>query len=134
MRWTRLRHSSLGFGGLVSGKSDPAATRRMIEPALTDAAIRRDVARFAQGVRPAELVEVATRLDRFEGPVRIVWGSADPFFKVDLARRLRDAFAHADLVELEGCRAFVPLDEPARLAQEIVSLSVAPRPARSELG
>jgi pimeloyl-ACP methyl ester carboxylesterase len=134
MRSTRLRHSSRGFGGLMSGKPDPAATRRMIEPALADPAIRRDASRFAQGVRPAELVEVATRLDRFEGPVRIVWGSADPFFKADLAHRLREVFAHADLVELEGCRTFVPLDEPARLAHEIASMSVGPRAARSVLG
>jgi hypothetical protein len=35
---------------------------------------------------------------------------------------LRDAFADARLVELEGCRTFVALDEPQRLADEIVAV------------
>jgi len=41
------------------------------------------------------------------------------FFNLALARRLRDAFADARLVELPGARAFVPWDEPARLAELI---------------
>src|SRR5262245_56338991 len=95
-----LRHSVLGFGGLVRDPLDPALTRRWITPALTDAAVRRDTAAFLRQVDAKELLDVSTRLGRFPKPVRLVWGDADPFFKIGFARRLRDAFADATLVEI----------------------------------
>src|SRR6476469_5352709 len=41
-----LRQSMLGFGGLVRDELDPDLTRRWITPALTDAGVRRDAAKF----------------------------------------------------------------------------------------
>jgi pimeloyl-ACP methyl ester carboxylesterase len=114
-----LRHSILGFGGLVRDPLDPALTRRWITPSLTDAAIRRDTAEFLKHVDPDDLQDVSTRLGSFPKPVRLVWGTADPFFKIDLARRLRDAFTGATLVEIAGGRTFLPLDEPELVANEI---------------
>lgn len=114
-----LRHSVLGFGGLARDPLDPALTRRWITPSLTDAAVRRDTAEFLRHVHPDDLLDVSNRLSRFPKPVRLVWGAADPFFKIDRARRLRDAFANATLVEIPGGRTFVPLDEPELLANEI---------------
>jgi pimeloyl-ACP methyl ester carboxylesterase len=114
-----LRHSVIGFGGLVRDPLDPALTRRWITPALTDPAVRRDTAEFLRRIDPKDLLDVSTRLGRFPKPVRIVWGDADPFFKPALARRLRDAFTHATLVEVAGGRTFLPLDEPERVASEI---------------
>ena len=72
---------------------------------------------------PDELLDIAARLGRFEGPVLLVWGNADRFFKVDFARRLRDVFADARLVEIEGGLTFVALDHPERLAQEIAAFA-----------
>jgi pimeloyl-ACP methyl ester carboxylesterase len=51
----------------------------------------------------------------------LLWGDADPFFPMDLAHRLREAFADARLVEIPGGRLFFPLDEPQRVAAEIQS-------------
>jgi pimeloyl-ACP methyl ester carboxylesterase len=48
---------------------------------------------------------------------------ADRFFKPAFAHRLRDAFADARLVEIEGGRTFVPHDFPDRLAQEIAAFA-----------
>lgn len=93
--------------------------------------MRADVARFARGVRPAELLDVSTRLGAFAGPVSLVWGQADRFFKPALAQRLRDVFADARLVPLEGARTFVPLDEPQRLADEV--LAIADRSTAAEV-
>jgi pimeloyl-ACP methyl ester carboxylesterase len=64
---------------------------------------------------------VAARLGTFEGPVLLVWGNGDRFFKVEFARRLRDVFGDAKLVEIDDGRTFVPLDHPDRLAQEIAA-------------
>jgi pimeloyl-ACP methyl ester carboxylesterase len=119
-----LRHSVLGFGGLVRDPLDPALTRRWITPLLTDAAIRRNTADFLRRIDPEDLLDVSTRLSRFTKPVRLVWGSADPFFKLNLARRLRAAFPDATLVEIATGRTFLPLDEPQLVAEEIRATAV----------
>jgi pimeloyl-ACP methyl ester carboxylesterase len=118
MRVTALRHSALGFG-LLARKLDPALTRDWLEPAMNDRAIRADIARFARGVEPAELLDVASRLPRFERPVRIVWGEADRVFKPAFGRRLADTFPDATYLGVPGAHTFVALDEPDRLADEI---------------
>jgi pimeloyl-ACP methyl ester carboxylesterase len=118
-RVTAVRHSPAGFGLLVNGKLDPEQTRRWVEPALQSAEIRRDTAKFLKGIEPDELLDVATRLTSFDKPVLLVWGNADRFFKIDFARRLAQVFPNATLVEVEGGRTFLPLDEPERVADEI---------------
>jgi pimeloyl-ACP methyl ester carboxylesterase len=121
MRATAVRHSPAGYG-VLARELDADQTRAWVEPCLDDAGIREDVARFANGVDPEELLDVSTRLDAFRGPVSLVWGRADRFFKPEFGRRLCAAFADARLVELEGCRTFVPIDEPRRLAEKIVAV------------
>ena len=128
MRATAVRHSPAGYG-LLAHDPDPDLTRGWVEPALDDAGIRHDIARFVREVRPAELLDVSTRLDRFPGSATLVWGTEDRLFTVEMARRLRDAFGgDARLVELAGVRTFVPLDAPERLAEEIVAAARQPAP------
>jgi pimeloyl-ACP methyl ester carboxylesterase len=120
-----LRHSILGFGGLARRPLDPALTRRWITPSLTDPAVRRNTAEFLRRVNPKDLHDISTRLGQFPKPVRLVWGTADPFFTISLARRLHDAFTGATLVEIAGGRTFLPLDEPELVANEIQAVHVA---------
>jgi pimeloyl-ACP methyl ester carboxylesterase len=119
VRPAALRHSVFGFGGLARDPLDPALTRRWITPLLTDAAVRRNTAEFLRHMDPKDLHDVSSRLGRFPKQVRLVWGAADPFFKIDLARRLRDVFTNATLVEVASARTFLPLDEPELVADEI---------------
>lgn len=121
MRVTAVRHSPAGFGLLVARPLDAQQTLAWVRPCLEDAGVRRDTARFVAAVRPAELVEVGSRLKAFPGDARLVWGAADRFFTVDLARRLAAAFTEATLVEVPGGRTFLPLDEPGLVAGEIVA-------------
>ena len=131
LRARALRHSWIGFGGLVSKPLDAEMTQRWVTPIQNDAGVRRDTARFVSNVRPRDLVDVATRLGDFGKPVRIVWGEADRFFTIEFARRLRDAFGDsagsngAELVEVPGGRTFLSLDEPDRVAEEIRAASYA---------
>jgi pimeloyl-ACP methyl ester carboxylesterase len=122
-----LRHSMLGYGGLVSKPLDAELTARWAHPCQTDAAIRRDTARFLAGVHKDELVDVGSRLSGFGKPVLLVWGAADRFFKLSMAQRLQDAFGGARLVTIDDGRTFVPLDYPDRVAEEIVAFAAAPR-------
>jgi pimeloyl-ACP methyl ester carboxylesterase len=121
MRATWARHSFLGYGPLAGKPLDAELTRRWVTPALTEKGVRRDAARFMRSMRPADLLDVSTRLDRFAKPVLLVWGNADRFFKLAFARRLADVFPDNRLVEVDGGRTFVPLDDPQRVADEITS-------------
>jgi len=117
-----LRHSLLGYGGLVAKPLDAGLSLRWISPAA-DKAIARGTAQFLRGIDPRELVDVGTRLGGFDKPVLLVWGAADRFFKLSLAERLQAAFPDARLVTVDGARTFVPLDEPERVAEEICAFS-----------
>ncbi len=125
MRSTAIRHSPAGFGLLVKQPLDPVQTRAWVMPCLTDPAIRRDVAKFARHVDPQDLKAASERLGAFPGPALLVWGTGDRFFKLEFARRLRDTFADARLVEIEDGRSFIPHDEPDRLASEIAAFASA---------
>ena len=118
-RLRAVRHSALGFGPLAT-RLDPQLTRRWIEPVLRSREVRRDAARFMASIRPADLLDVSTRLPTFERPVLLAWGTADRFFKLEFGRRLAEVFPNARLVEIEGSRTFVPLDAPERLVDEMV--------------
>ncbi len=121
MRAKALRHSPLAYGPLAR-RLDAAQTKSWIQPAMENKAVRQEASRFLRAVKPKELLDVSTRLDRFDGPVTLVWGAADRSFTIKLGRRLAKQFRNAKLVELKGAKTFVPLDEPDRLADEIASM------------
>jgi pimeloyl-ACP methyl ester carboxylesterase len=58
-------------------------------------------------------------LRRFERPVRVVFGAADPYLNANVARDLAAMFPHAELELVPGARHFVQMDEPEKVAQEI---------------
>ena len=121
MRSTRLRHSAVAYGLLSANPLDAALTRRWVEPCIADAGVRRDTSAFVRSIDKQDLLGVSTRLPRFTKPVLLVWGAADRFFKVDFAHRLAELFPDVRLVEVEGGRTYIPLDDPRRVAGEIVA-------------
>jgi pimeloyl-ACP methyl ester carboxylesterase len=125
MRPKALRHGRLGYGPLVSRPLDPELTMRWSVPAMTDRGVRHDTAKFLRGAHARDLLDVSTRLGDFGKPVLLVWGAADPFFTLDFAHRLQQAFTDARLVEVEGGRTFLALDEPERVATEISAFTRA---------
>jgi pimeloyl-ACP methyl ester carboxylesterase len=111
-RLRAVRHSPLGFGPLLNRPRLASLTRGWIQPMLDSAAIRHDVTRFARAMRRTELADAATWLGRFEGPVRLVWGTRDKHFTIGLGRRLAAAFRHAKLDEVADATTFVSIDRP----------------------
>jgi pimeloyl-ACP methyl ester carboxylesterase len=120
LRSAKLRTGRLGFGPLTSAPLDAGLTRGWIEP-LADKAIRRDLAKFARGVRPGVLLDAASRFGQFTGPVRILWGDDDAYFGADLGRQLSEAFPRASLATVAGGRTFLPLEHPDEVAAEIMA-------------
>jgi pimeloyl-ACP methyl ester carboxylesterase len=62
-------------------------------------------------------------LGKFGGQTLIAWGRDDPFFKPRYAERLAAEFSDARLEWIDRARAFVPLDQPARLAELITAFT-----------
>jgi pimeloyl-ACP methyl ester carboxylesterase len=125
-RPTFLRHSALGFGPLARNLG-AEVTRSWMEPLRTDPAVRADTARFMAGIDKADLLDVSTRLPAFTRPVRLVWGDADRFFKLDFARRLAATFPSAELTTVSDGLTFLPLDAPEAVAAAISGASLTPR-------
>jgi pimeloyl-ACP methyl ester carboxylesterase len=111
-RLRAVRHSPVGFGPLLRRPRPASLTRGWIQPLLDSAAIRNDVTRFARGMKRTELLSAGTWLSQFEGPVRIVWGSRDKHFTIELGRRLAAAFPHARVDEVTNAKTFVSIDRP----------------------
>ncbi|WP_086821616.1 alpha/beta fold hydrolase [Allokutzneria sp. NRRL B-24872] len=122
LRSLMVRRSPLGFG-LLGRALDASLTRSWIEPALTSPGVRDDAVRFLRAIDPQELLDVSTRLKSFEGPVRIVWGTADRAFTPALGRRLQSAFRDAEFVEVPGARTLVQQDAPDVLAAQIADFT-----------
>jgi pimeloyl-ACP methyl ester carboxylesterase len=120
MRSKAMRNGPLAYGPLSSGRLDSDLTLDWVKP-LADAAIRRDLAKLARGVHPRVLLAAASRFGQFTGPVRILWGEADSMFRVKLGRELSEAFPHATFTTVPNGRTFLPLDNPDRVAEEIVA-------------
>jgi pimeloyl-ACP methyl ester carboxylesterase len=120
LRSERVRHGPLGYGPLTSTPLDGELTRDWVRP-LERKAIRRDLAALARGVHPRVLLDAASRFGQFTGPVRILWGDADPLFRLALGRQLSEAFPHASLATVPGGRTFLPLEHPDEVVGEILA-------------
>jgi pimeloyl-ACP methyl ester carboxylesterase len=120
LRSRAARHCPLAYGPLSSEALDPGLTRDWIQP-LDSKEIRRDLAKFARQVHPRVLLDAATRFGQFAGPVRILWGGGDPFFKPGLGQRLSKAFPNAAFTTVPSGRTFLPLDQPGQVASEITA-------------
>ncbi len=116
-----VRHSPLAYGMLLNRPRPAALTRAWVAPALADAAIRRDITRFARGLRGDELLGAAAWLARFDRPARLVWGTRDRSFTLESARRLAAALPRAELVEVPDASTFVPVDRPDAVADAILA-------------
>jgi pimeloyl-ACP methyl ester carboxylesterase len=85
----------------------------------TSAAARRDAVAVTASLDPALTLRAAPAIEAFGPPVTLAWGTQDRLFPLDHARRLRDAFPNATLIEIPDCSAFVMLDAPGVLADAI---------------
>ena len=84
MRAAAVRHSPAGFGLLVNEPLDARQTRAWVEPCLTDAGVREDVARFARAVDPQDLLAASNRLGRFDRPRFAGLGNRGPVLQARL--------------------------------------------------
>src|SRR4029453_18997643 len=91
------------------------------EPALTTAAIRRDLRRYAGDTRQGrrQLVKANSRLAGFAKPVLVVWAAEDKVMPVESGRRLAASFPDSRFVEIPDSRTLIPIDQPRALARAL---------------
>ena len=89
------------------------------DPVLHNPGVRHDVKKFTIGMNKRYTLEAAGKLRGSDLPLLLAWAPGDRFFPLKYAERLRDEAPNAQLVEIENAKTFVPLDQPARLADLI---------------
>ena len=111
------------FGALAKRPVEPEVLDSYALPALEDAAVRRDLARFMAGLDKRHTLEAAERLPAFDKPAVIAWSREDRFFPADHGERLAELLPQGRLEWIEDSRTFSPEDQPARVAELVASLS-----------
>jgi pimeloyl-ACP methyl ester carboxylesterase len=120
------------FALLTKRPIPDAITEAWARPYLQDAGVRRDTLRFVRAIHTRYTLDAAARLGSFDQPVLLAWAPEDPFFKFDHAQRLAQIIPDARIETVEDSLAFVPEDQPERLAELIRGF--VPRPAATPPG
>jgi pimeloyl-ACP methyl ester carboxylesterase len=97
----------------------PERQREIFGAFATSRTARHDAVKVTASLDPALTLRAAAAIEAFDRPVTLTWGTEDQLFPLDHARRLRDAFPHATLIEIPDSSTFVMLDAPRELAQAI---------------
>ncbi|HZG87858.1 alpha/beta hydrolase [Paenibacillus sp.] len=114
------------FGGRMmyaqAFRNKSAASRERFERHLTPRGLRRTswIFRTSLADLPRHYAAVEAQLGRLDCRTLILWGDRDPFFAVDVARRMQRAIPDAELVVLEDTGHFVPEERPALVVEELL--------------
>jgi pimeloyl-ACP methyl ester carboxylesterase len=110
-----------GLATVLATRLDPEREASFFGPGRRDPRVAGDGVAAIGGCRPELLLEAADAIPRFDRPVLLIWGEADEFFPMAHAHRLASAFPRATLVPVAGAKTWVPIDNPAAVANAIAS-------------
>jgi pimeloyl-ACP methyl ester carboxylesterase len=97
-------------------------------PVRRDHRVAGDLVAALAGERPQLLIDAAEAIPRFDRPVLLIWGDSCDFFPMTGAQRLASDFPRATLVPVPGAKTWVPVDNPAAVADAIARFVPAPVP------
>jgi pimeloyl-ACP methyl ester carboxylesterase len=119
-RSARVRRSSLGFGMLSHRPIPDDLTASWLAP-LAERAVRADMVATLKAIDSRDTLAAAERLRERPLPTLLAWAPDDLMFPVRYAERLAATIPGARLQRIADSRAFVPEDQPERLAQMIAA-------------
>jgi pimeloyl-ACP methyl ester carboxylesterase len=119
LRIRGLRRLPMAYGLVTKRPVEHAVTDAWLRPFFEQRAVRRDTAKLLRGITKRDTLAAAERLRRFERPTLLAWAREDRAFPVAHAHRLAAQLPDARVEEIEDSLAFVPEDQPERLAEAI---------------
>lgn len=128
-RFAAVRRMS--YAPLVKRPLSQELVDSWLEPASSDPGIKRDLVKILRGIDKRHTLEAAERLRGFERPIRFAWATDDRFFKRAHAERLAAQVPDARIEDIPGAGTFVPLDEPARVAELVAQFVAEAVPVRT---
>jgi pimeloyl-ACP methyl ester carboxylesterase len=120
MRSARVRRSRLAFGMLSHRPLPDELTAAWTAP-LLDRAVRADVVATLKAIDSRDTLAAAERLHERPLPTLLAWAPDDLMFPLRYATRLAAMIPGARLEQIPDSRAFVPEDQPERLAELIAA-------------
>jgi pimeloyl-ACP methyl ester carboxylesterase len=123
LRVRALRRLPMTFGLMSKRPIPDELVDQWLEPALTNAAIRRDLRKYAGDTRQGrrQLAKANSRLAGFAKPVLVVWAAEDKVMPLAAGRRLAAAFPASRFIEIPASRTLIPIDQPRALAGAIAT-------------
>jgi pimeloyl-ACP methyl ester carboxylesterase len=125
LRFKALRRLPTTFGWMSKRPIPDALLDRWLEPATTQAEIRRDLRKYAgdtkQGRR--DLLKANEHLASFDKPVLVAWAAEDKVMPREAGLRLASSFPHSRFVEIADSRTLIPIDRPAAMADAIAKFA-----------
>jgi pimeloyl-ACP methyl ester carboxylesterase len=117
LRWPAVQRRVIG--SVAASELDRERMESFFGPAVRDRRAAGDLVAAMAGFRPRLLLDAAAVIPRFDRPVLLIWGEECRFFPLAHARRLASDFPDATLVPVPGARTWVPVDNPAAVANAI---------------
>lgn len=115
-----FRHSRRAYGVLAKSGLPDALYDEWFRPAVQNAAIRRDLVKFATGAPSRRrLLEMSDRMRTFDRPVLVVWAREDRMMPLAHADRLVDLYPDATKVVVDDSWTLIPEDQPEAMAETL---------------
>ena len=129
----RLQHLSpalrrRGIATVAASGLDDERVESFSGSARRDQRVVGDLVAALAGERPQLLIDAAEAIPRFDRPVLVIWGDSCGFFPMAGAQRLVSDFPRATLVTVPGAKTWVPVDNPAAVADAIATFVPTPVP------
>ncbi|MFI7529441.1 alpha/beta fold hydrolase [Nocardia salmonicida] len=115
-----FRHSRRAYGALSKTGLPDALYDEWFRPAIENAAIRRDLVKFATGAPSRRrLLELSDQLRTFTRPVLVVWAREDQMMPLEHADRLVELFPDAAKLIIDDSWTLIPEDQPRAMAEAL---------------
>ena len=116
LRLRVVQRLPIAFGRLTVRPIEPQAMESYTRPLRTSAAVRRDFAALVRAISSRYTVEAAQRLTAFDKPTLVAWSLDDRLFPLAHGHRLARLLPQGRLEVIDDAGAFIPEDQPGRLA------------------
>ena len=129
VRWRWVQRTPFAYGWTTRSAMPEDVMRSFTGPVRTIAGVRRDLKRLLLDVDKQYTFEAAESLRSFDKPALVVWGDQDKLFPREHGERMAELLPQGRFELMPDSRCFVPMEQPAALAERIVEFlaEAAPR-------